>query len=352
MAEPLPDLYVVPSSRPLFYTLISILSSPYPAEIVYLADYAPIPEQVIARLHALMPQTPILIRRDCEAAEEFASLPGGLPAILRRNWAPRPGAWFAGPAAHPPAWLRPAYRDAYIFTTGHFLPKTLRHRCQRIILREEGLGTYHSLPISFGKALLRGLWGRSPRYHFMGEEPWVDRIEVAAPQSLPPALAAKASRLDMTGLIQTLPERTRHDLARVFWSGSPISRIGATAVILTQPIDRPGLCSPREKEVLYERMAQILRRRGYRVLIKRHPQEHARIDGQNGVPAFFPIEAWPCLSDERFALAVSLCSSALDRHGPLFACRSLQLVTPEAFARGDLSGWDARLETALTEGLS
>lgn len=349
MTAPAPDLYLPPSSLPLYHALALALAGDHPAEIAYLADYAPIPAAVVERLRARFAPIRFSVRFDRDAIESFASLPRALPAVLRRNWAPRRGALWAGPADAPPEWLGARYRDAHIFTTGQFLPKTLRQRAGRIILHEEGLGSYHSLPLGLGKALLRGLWGRSPRHHFMGEEPWVDRIEISAPEALPPPLRAKAVRVDMEGVLASLPARTRQDIAAALWTGPAPQVPGRAALILTQPLAALGFCTPQAQQDLYLRMAAILDARGFQVFFKRHPQEADAPADDRALPAFFPIEAWPDLTAGRFALAVSLCSSASGPQSRVFAQRGVRLVSPEAFARRDLTGWDDALRSHLEQ---
>ncbi len=180
--DPAPDLYLAPSSRPLLFSYAAALLQDHPAEIVYMNDYAPLPTEVEARLRQAFPHIALTVRNDRACAEEFATLPRWLPAILRRNLAPQRGRWLVQPADAPPAWLGPRYRTAVIYVTGPFLTKTLRHRCARIVLREDGLGNYHPRRVGWGKALLRAFSGLPPFRHFMGEEPWVDAIELARPE--------------------------------------------------------------------------------------------------------------------------------------------------------------------------
>lgn len=354
MMSDAPDLYIAPSSRPLFYSLASALREGRPAEIVYLDDYAPIPASVLARLRRDYPQFQISRRRDGDCITEFATLPRWLPGVLRRNIASHPGHWLARPADHPPGWLGPAYRNAYIYMTGPFITKALRHRCQRIILREDGMGNYHPIRVGPGKALLRGLFGLPPFYRNMGEEPWVSRIELERPDDLPASLRGKAASLRLEEMMDDLGPSRSQALAQAFWEDGASdaktvlsSGTRRRALILTQPLARMGFATTVEADAIYAGIARRLTAAGYEVLIKRHPQEGGTPEGKGQIPAFFPIEAWPWIQPDRFALGVAMCSAALDSAGGLFSERQLQLVPPARFGRGRLGGWENALDEAL-----
>ena len=347
-AEPAPDLYLAPSSRPLLFSYAAALLQDHPAEIVYMGDYAPLPTTVAANLRALFPQITLTLRTDRASVEDFASLPVWMPAILRRNLAPRRGQLITRPADKPPLWLAKRYRTAVIYVTGPFLTKTLPDRCDRIVLREDGLGNYHSRPVGWGKAILRALSGLAPRRHFMGEEPWVDAIELARPEALPPHLRHKASPLKQAELMRALPPETARALAKAFWDGPEITLSPPAAIVLLQPLARLGLTSAEEETAIYSGIADRLRLAGYHVFVKGHPQDQRSLGtGPAELPPFFPMEAWPWLNEGRFDTAVALCSASIDGPESLFSETRLQLVRPEAFARGDLSGWDRVLETHL-----
>ncbi|WP_347267876.1 hypothetical protein [Paracoccus sp. (in: a-proteobacteria)] len=339
-----PDLYLPSNALTLLTALASALAGGHPAEMVYLEDGAPLPGALEAGIRRRFPEIAFSVRSDRAAIAEFANLPAMFPEILRRNLALSRGRP-CRPAARPPSWLGVRYRTAHIYLSGNFVSKTLRRRCQTIVLREEGLANYHTLRFGPGRALLRLLSGRSPRRHIMGEEPWIDRIELDHPESLPPALRAKAGRLSFPDLLDRLPPVVARDLAALFWPGQGPGNIGRAALILTQPIEQTGFCSASEKAAIYAGIETRLRRAGYAVVIKRHPRETAGNEaGHLVIPAFFPIEAWPWLVEQKFELAVGLCTAALDRTGGLFSKRQLQLVDPGPFGRRDLTGWRERLE--------
>ncbi len=109
---------------------------------------------------------------------------------------------------------------------------------------------------------------------------------------------------------------------------------------------------PEQADTLYGQIAQALRRSGYQVFAKRHPQERPGSGSDPlDIPAFFPIEAWPWVSQSRFSIAVALCSTALDTANSPFTETSLQLIKPESFARSDFSNWEQTLmETLMRSG--
>lgn len=348
--DPAPDLYLAPSSRPLLFSYAAALLQDHPAEIVYMNDYAPLPAEVEARLRQAFPHIALTVRNDRSCAEEFATLPRWLPAILRRNLAPRRGRWLARPADAPPAWLGPRYRTAVIYVTGPFLTKTLRHRCARIVLREDGLGNYHPRRVGWGKALLRAFCGLPPFRHFMGEEPWVDAIELARPEALPKHLGKKAHRLDLNNHLHLLPTGSVQRLVRSFWDDPTLTTSGPSALVLEQPLAKLGLTSQETGANVYASIENRLRLAGYEVYRKKHPQDQNCANGDRStIPPFFPMEAWPWTDSSRFEIAVALCSASLDNTVAPFSNVHFQLVSPEAFARGDLSGWEKALDDQLAE---
>lgn len=344
------DLYIAPSSRPLLFSFAAALLENHPAEIVYMNDYAPLPAAVETLLRRNFPQIGFSIRTDRGSADEFATLPSWAPTVLRRNIAPQWRKWLAGPADRPPDWLQARYRNAYIYVTGPFITKTLRGRCDQIILREDGLGNYHPRRVNWGKAILRALYGLPSRYHFMGEEDWVDVIEVARTKDLPLSVQHKARRLQLTDLLDALPADTRHRLAASFWAAPPFELSRPGALVLKQPLASLGITTEKEANNIYDGIASRLRQSGYDVYTKPHPQEIAAAkQNAHEIPPFFPIEAWPYLWSCRFSVAVAICSAALDAVKTGFSDEHIQLVRPEAFGRGDLSGWEMSLDSRLAK---
>lgn len=345
-----PDLYLPSNAQTLLAALASALSTDHPAHIVYLDSGTPLPVNIADAIRRAFPQFGLEARSDVTAIEEFATLPPCFPAILRRNLAILPGGRFARPQDRPPNWLNPIYRNGYVYLTGNFTAKALRGRCQEIILREEGLANYHTLPFSTPKALVRFLSGKSLRRQIMGEESWVDRIELAHPEDLPPALQRKALRLTFAGLMNRISDTQAKALARLFWQG-PLPELGArTALLLSQPLEQSGFCHFDEKEEIYAKIASFLSSAGYSVVRKQHPRENI-LPALNvaNIPAFFPIEAWPWLVEGRFDLAVGLCTSALGENGALFSKAQLQLVHPREFRLRRLNGWHDALRAYFAD---
>ena len=342
-----PDIYLPSNALTLLAALASALGQDHPAEIVYLDDDIALPNHVATGIRQKFPQIAFSVRSDRAAIDAFATLPKGFPDLIRRNIAPDLRVGLRRPANRPPEWLAPRYRTAHVYLTGKFVAKTLPGRCETIVLREEGLGNYYSLPFGPGKALLRMLLGRSPRRQIMGEEKWIDRIELSRPEALPPRLQAKASRLELADLLSRLPGNLAHEVVKVFWQGPLSSPVAGSALILSQPIDMTGVCSTEEKQAVYAAIRQRLINAGFAVTTKRHPRETTRPcpHGEDAtIPAFFPIEAWPWLTDWKFDVAVALCTSALDTMGGHFSTRQLQLVDPAQFERRELGLWRERLD--------
>ncbi len=343
---PAPDLYLPSNAQTLLAALASALGTDYPSEIVYLDDDTPLPDYVVAGIRTHFPQLTFSLRSDRSAIEEFASLPHPVPDLIRRNVAPSLRG-LRRPHHRPPGWLGPRYRTAYIYLSGNFVSKTLRRRCQTIVLREEGLPNYHSLRFGPGKALLRLAFGLSPRHQIMGEEGWIDRIEMNRPDALPAKLQRKARQVTFPELMNRLPAGQARTLAGIFWEGPPPAPIEASALVLTQPIDAIGFCTASEKRVIYRSIRRRLAEAGFAVVVKRHPRERAEPAEDSEelvIPPFFPIEAWPWLARQKFDLAVALCTAALNSMGGLFSHRQLQLVDPGPFGRKDLGDWQARLD--------
>lgn len=342
MSTKAPDLYLPSSPQTLLAALASALAKNHPAQIIYLDDDSPLPDYVRDGIRRSFPQIALSVQSDLAAISEFATLPKRFPNLLRRNLAlGRFG--LLRPADKPPSWIGSQYRTAYVYLTGKFTAKTLGRRSESVVLREEGLGNYHSLPFGLGKAVLRLATGRSAKRQIMGEERWIDRIEVSQPKALPLALQAKARRLSFADLMAALPWNTRRDLAELFWEGPAMRPVAKTALILSQPIETAGFCSAMEKHAVYQHIADTLERSGFSVILKRHPRERNDTQVVPVIPPFFPIEAWPWLTKYRFRLAVSLCSSAVDQDN-LFSEHQLQLVDPETFGRKELGNWRERLD--------
>lgn len=343
-----PDLYLPTGALTLMTACASALANRHPAEIIYLEDGTKLPATVRAALTKRFPTLNISCQSDAAAIAAFANLPSGLPALLRRNIALGRFGWPLRPDAKPPVWLGPQYRDAYLYLTGNFTAKTLRRKADRIILREEGLGSSYGLPFGWPKAILRALSGRSPRRQIMGEEAWVDLIEISDPTALPPKLRRKSRALGFAEIMGRLPPAEAQGLARAFWDGPTEINQGRVAVLLSQPIDRAGLCSTVQKRALFADVAGALERAGYDVVLKPHPHEtQTETRDHASLPAFFPVEAWPWLGAQPFDLAVGLCTSALEHPNPAFSRQNLQLIDPAAFRRGDFSAWPE----ALAQGL-
>ncbi|AUH66482.1 hypothetical protein [Paracoccus zhejiangensis] len=343
---PAPDLYLPSNAQTLLAALASALGTEHPAEIVYLDDDTPLPDYVAEGIRKHFPHLAFSLRSDRGAIEEFASLPRPVPDLVRRNVAPGLRG-LNRPHHRPPGWLGPRYRTAYIYLSGNFVSKALRRRCDTIVLREEGLPNYHSLRFGPGKALVRMAFGLSPRHQIMGEESWIDRIELNRPEDLPAKLQAKARKMTFPDLMARLPEDVARTLVGIFWEGPPPAPITGGALVLTQPIDAIGFCTASEKRAIYRSIRQRLAEAGFAVVVKRHPRERAEPAEDSDelvIPPFFPIEAWPWLALQKFDLAVALCTAALNSMGGLFSHRQLQLVDPGPFGRKELGNWQARLD--------
>lgn len=345
------DLHICNNYRHLLMALSTIATAERPAVVVYLEDTLPIAQDLRGRLKAACPHAEMIYTRDALQIDTFTNLPRWFPAILRRNLAVDRGLRFLRPHTWQPALLAGRRFDTiYIYHAGFFLSKVIAGRGARVVLRESGLNNYFPLPVPPIKAVMRWLSGLPPRWQIWGEEPWIDAIEVSHPQALPAAVRPKASKLTFSDTMDAAPGSTAQAIAAAFLANVPsIAEHGRQAVILlTQPLDSIGICTLAEKQRLYEQIAAFLIKSGYQPHIKPHPLEgDVAISGTVTLPYAFPIEAWPYFSDQKFALAVALCSASLLVGAREFSQHTVQLLTPEQFNARHFPEWPHLIANAL-----
>lgn len=346
-------LHLCNNPRHLLFALLDSLGAAGKARILYLEDDLPVPAETRAALRAACPAAEITFTTDRAEMARFAGLPRWVPEVIRRNLRP-------GQSGQPVRPIRPAswrgstlgterFTTGYLYHSGFFMAKVAAGLCDRVILRESGLNNYTTIRVPVLKALLRLLSGLPPLRQVWGEERWVDAIEVEHPDRLPPTVRQKARALSFANLRAAAPPAAAGRLARAFCTDLPhIGGSGPTALILTQPLDRQGFCSPAEKVRLYQGISDRLATAGYRTFAKNHPRDNGfTLSGAGELPGFFPIEAWPLLSTAQFDLAIALCSASLSQQAGDIALTSIQLVPAALFERRHLPAWPAEIERAL-----
>jgi Alpha-2,8-polysialyltransferase (POLYST) len=351
----LPDLYLCNNYRHLLMSVATIAKAQYPGTVVYLEDMLPMPPDMRARLALACPLATFILTRDADQQQAFARLPTAVPAIIRRNLT-LGGRWGMMTPRH---WRMPLlagqmFATGYVYHAGFFTAKVLASRCANVVLREDGLNNYEPLRVPALKAFLRALSGLSPRHQIWGEEPWIDSIEMSHPGKLPAPVRHKARRLMFSDVMDVLPAPLARQIATAFCPEIPvITSAGArTAILLTQPIDDIGICTLAEKQALYGRLVAVLAKAGYAVSIKPHPREvPLTLPGVVTLPPAFPVEAWPYITDQKFSIAVALCSAALIGGARAFAHRTIQLLAPEMFNAGNFADWSALISTAIAAAL-
>ncbi|WP_146188823.1 polysialyltransferase family glycosyltransferase [Albidovulum aquaemixtae] len=286
------------------------------------------PEAVQSPLADLCPNARLMFLYDRHMIARFANLPGWFPGIARRNLrlpmggGPLPRLWCPQEVAGE------HFDIGYIYHPGFFSAKVFAGLCRHVVMRESGMNNYIELSISPFKAVLRALTGLSPRRQVWGEERWIDAIEVEAPEALPSSVQHKARRMQFADVLDQAPSGLIREAVRLLAPAvGDIDLPAGSAILLTQPIDELGLCTPAEKREIYGYLAEALSRRGYRVFVKNHPREETyRLPGTDEMPHGFPIETWPLVHSRQFALAVALHSASLAQSSTKFAARKIQLL--------------------------
>lgn len=346
------DIYLTANVKHLMLAVASSLARGGADVVVYLDDHMAAPQALLDKLSQEFPKIRFIRLNDSKQAAQFAGI-AEQAGIVRRNMRLR-----RGRLIRPWHWVPDALKDlrfatGYIYHPGFFMAKSLRGICDEIVLREDGLSNYMVNRPGAGKGLLRLLSRQSPFRHILGDEKWIDRLEVARPDALPPSLRPKVSALSVHTILNRLDETTRRKLAQVFWQadGSPVTTLhGHGALLLTQPIDKIGRCSLAEKISLYEQIAARLSAKGLVLWVKHHPLDVPfPVPGAQELPALFPIEAWPCIQPGRFDLAVALCSASLEEGAETFSQKQLQLVHPNRFRSGNPKTWAASITGKLDE---
>jgi Alpha-2,8-polysialyltransferase (POLYST) len=348
------DVFLCGTRRHLLMALATIAQAGRSATLIYLEDALPISAEMRTRLKQACPQVTFIFTKDSDQIAAFARLPRMVPAIVRRNLT-FGGMWGV---MRPDAWQCPLIKDqrfgtGYVYHSVFFMAKVLAGRCDQMVLREDGLSNYVGREVPPFKAALRLLCGLSPRHQIWGEERWIARIEVSRPDDLPTAVRAKAVRLSFRDVMEGLPVPTARRIAAAFLPEVPQLAQGTrTAILLTQPLDAVGICSSAQMQQIYTEIADRLMRAGYRVYVKPHPTEgDAPLPGVMALPPDFPVEVWPYVTDQKFSLAVALCSASLAGGARAFAHRTTQLLGPGLFNAGSFADWPALISAAIAAAL-
>lgn len=338
----------------LLTALCDIAQAPGPATLIYLEDESPLGPERTIRLKAAFPDLELITLKDSDAIEAFATLPTVFPAILRRNFAPRLGTGWR-PAGWRLAELADRkFQSACLYHSGFFMAKVAASCADRVVLREAGLNNYATYPVSPFKAVLRLLSGLPPFRQRIGEERWIDIIEVARPEGLPTSLRRKACAQSLALLRQGLDDEQITRIATIFSDRVPRPKPGLTAaIILTQPLETIGQGSSLAKQRLYAALADVLREAGYTIYVKNHPRE-ARFSppGTIAIDHQLPVELWTLTQGTPFTCAVALCSAALAGAHDGFCVRAIQLVSPEDFNPRGWRDWSDNVADRLRAQLA
>lgn len=342
------------SPSQLLFALADIAQCSEPTEILYINDLHALDPALEKRLALGFPELRLTVANDMNSEAEFSNLPTICPAILRRNLRRdglrliAPMHWTQGPLG------ARRYRTAYTFHTGPFLAKVLAGAADKVILREDGLSNYHLKPMPLFKRVLRQLNGYQTATQVMGDEHWVDLIEVSRPEDLPTALKQKASHFDALGRAARLSTEAKDRIIEVFApTDSELSDPVASAVLLTQPLDAIGMGSFEQKIILYQKLADILKGAGYSVYVKNHPREKPYVLRETtSLNNKIPAELWTLSGKQPFQIGVALCSAGLMPHSGSFCRKSIQLVDPTKFIAGEFTRWNGAVATRLAKALS
>lgn len=346
----LADLHLCNNYRHLLMALASIAASDKLATVVYLEDDIALQPDLRRRLEVACPQARILCTRDQDQIKAFARLPHFLPSIVRRNISlggrfglTRPQHW------HPDLLLGQRFAIGYLYHSGFFMSKVVAGQCAKVVLRESGLNNYITLRVPFGKSLLRLAVGLHPFRQVWGEEPWVDVVEVSRPEALPDSLQSKARKLTFESLMRALPPETATRIAAAFLDdGQRFDPPARSALVLTQPLDRIGLCSIDEQKAIYSDIITRLQRAEYTVYVKPHPLDQLTdFSGVRLMPGSFPAEAIPFVTNGKFSLAIALCSASLSEETSEFAGRAVQILPLEDFNAQGVSRWPQAIDHAM-----
>ena len=353
--SPKSTLHLCNAHGQLLFALCDIALHNAPTTLVYLHDEVGLSQRMLQRLRETFPNLDVLVMRDAEAISEFQNLPNWLPDIVRRNLRVDQSTGLSGPQRWCPVALAgKRFDQAYIYHSGFFMAKVVSGMADRVVLREAGLHNYETYPVGAFKGLLRLAKGLPPGQQIIGEEGWIDALEVARPEHLPAKLRGKAQWRNLNDFkSQLTPARTR-DIINVFAPVLPKPN-GSTpsALLLTQPLDKINICTIPNKIKLYQRLAYALRRKGYAVFVKNHPRENAfALADTEIINRHVPIEVWSMAQREPFGCAVALCSAALSGGQADFCDRAIQLVPPDQFNRFGFDHWSTRVEDDLLAALT
>lgn len=212
------------------------------------------------------------------------------------------------------------YRDVYIFHDGTPLGMYLADAKRPYHLIEDSLNFYqrvldtaqaqhlksHSLKYRGRRLLNSG-------YFPLGESRFVVYVEVNENRNLQIRLP-KVVELPREQLEEHLTQKDRRELLDVFDCPELSSIEAHSALILTEPLHRDGLCGDIEEQVsIYQKLVEALEMDGYSVILKPHPRDLADYTrlGVWMLKREFPVELLRYLPKIGFACAVAVSSSAI-----------------------------------------
>lgn len=298
-------------------------------------------------LIAVFPDIDFLFTTDQQFKYEFENLPNWVPAIIRRNIRVKTCFTLQTIFSYEPETIRPIQHDeVVIYNGGYAICKAIPSKISRVILREPGIGIYTTLEVQGLKAFLRFLSGYSPYKKQLGEEHWIDNIQVKHPERMSQTLKHKTSSLPDYAQPNETNRKSAHKFLDVF-AVKPIRRKSQTlCILLTQPIEDLGF-TREEKKTLYSKISGELIAQGYEVYVKNHPREEAyTLLGCTLIEKNFPIELIQWAYSDQYDLIISLCSNANFMYS-VSQSASMSLIDSEDFKTAYRHKWTKQIEKNL-----
>lgn len=344
-------LHLCTTFRQLLIAICDAIVTVRHTTIICLLDHQFISENMRMRLSKAFPSINFIYLIEKHELETFSTLPHWAPNILKRNISfkqkslIRPFSW------QPPSLEQKHYDIGYIYHSGPFMAKVVSGLCRETVLREDGYANYVIKTVGFGKAIVRLVFGLSPRHQLLGEQKWIHAIEVEQPEKLPLSLRNKARELKLINLLNKLQKKDFQNLAFSFGLEELfLKTVPGSALLLTQPIDEAGICTYSEKTRIYQTITDSLIKKGLKVYVKHHPNEASfPLNNVHQIPKHFPIELLPYLIENNFEILCSLCSTSTLSDTKSLAIKNLQLISLEKFNKENFYLWPSLLSSNLNK---
>ncbi|MFP4846536.1 glycosyltransferase family 52 [Winogradskyella sp. PE311] len=200
-----------------------------------------------------------------------------------------------------------------IMSKAYFLIKYPKNKFRMI---EEGIGTYTKKARRI-RRFKRQLLGFP---QLMGYDKQVEEILVQNPEKMIDAtLRAKASKLDLGYLLDTINETEKKEIINAFKLGDlEVYSKKRKVIILTQPLIKSGFkVTPEEMIAIYKGFIDNAKSKGMEIYLKLHPREEIdyksvfKDEDIKIIPKLLPIEVLNMDSSIYFDEAHTICSGAI-----------------------------------------